>query len=229
VVSPDALIAKYGADTVRLYTLFIGPPEKDAEWNDRGMEGSWRFLNRVWRLVERSKVKSLKFKAKKTKTAENLRRKTHQTIKKVTEDLEREFHFNTAISAIMELVNETYKVQEQDVDLVAIKEALETTVILLSPLVPHIAEEMWQRLGKENSIFRLPWPTYDREIIQAEEILIVVQINGKVRAKITVPYNIEEEELKKLILEDGRVARWIEGKTPKRFLVVPKKLVSIVV
>jgi leucyl-tRNA synthetase len=229
VVSPDALIAKYGADTVRLYTLFIGPPEKDAEWNDRGVEGSWRFLNRVWKLVERLKVKSLKFKAKKTKTAENLRRKTHQTIKKVTEDLEREFHFNTAISAIMELVNETYKVQEQDLDLVAIKEALETTVILLSPLVPHIAEEMWQRLGKENSIFRLPWPTYDREIIQAEEILIVVQINGKVRAKITVPYDIEEEELKKLILQDERVARWIEGKTPKRFLVVPKKLVSIVV
>ncbi len=229
VVSPDALIAKYGADTVRLYTLFIGPPEKDAEWNDRGVEGSWRFLNRAWRLAEQLKAKSLKLKAKKTKTAENLRRKTHQTIKKVTEDLEREFHFNTAISAIMELVNETYKAQEQDVDLVAIKEAVETTVILLSPLVPHIAEEMWQRLGKENSIFRLPWPTYDREIIQAEEILIVVQINGKVRAKITVPYDIEEEELKKLILQDERVARWIEGKTPKRFLVVPKKLVSIVV
>lgn len=231
VVSPDALIAKYSADTVRLYTLFIGPPEKDAEWNDRGVEGAWRFLNRVWRMVSQFTAGSVQqLPVKKTVTSEKLRRKTHLTIKKVTEDLEREFHFNTAISAVMELVNEIYRAQEQqDVDVAAIKEAVETVVVLLSPFVPHIAEEMWQRLGKKNSIFCLSWPAYDKEAIQAEEALIVVQINGKVRAKITVPYDINEEELKKRILQDEKVAAWIGGKPVKKFFVVPKKLANIVV
>ncbi len=227
VVSPDKLIAKYGADTVRLYTLFIGPPEKDAEWNDRGVEGAWRFLNRVWRLVGQFKVQSSKFKVK--QTSNKLRRKTHLTIKKVTEDIEREFHFNTAISAIMELVNEIYKAKDEDVDSPTIKEAVKTTVILLSPFVPHIAEEMWQRLGEKNSIFRLPWPSYDKEAIKQEAVLIVVQVNGKVRAKITVPRDIEEGELKKLILQDEKVARWIGGKPVKKFFVVPNKLVNIVI
>ncbi len=232
VVSPDALIAKYGADTVRLYTLFIGPPEKDAEWNDRGVEGAWRFLNRVWRMVSQFTVvpSATQLTVKKTVTSEKLRRKTHLTIKKVTEDIEREFHFNTAISAIMELVNEVYKAQEQqDMDVAAIKEAVETVVILLSPFVPHIAEEMWRRLGKKDSIFQLSWPAYDKEAIQAEEALIVVQINGKVRAKITVPYDISEEELKKRILQDEKVVTWIGGKPVKKFFLVPKKLASIVV
>ena len=249
VVSPDALIAKYGADTVRLYTLFIGPPERDAEWNDRGVEGAWRFLNRVWRLVSQFTVGP---SAKETVTSEKLKRKTHLTIKKVTEDLEREFHFNTAISAVMELVNEIYSFLDAETvkkcscrhceesfgsvsgdEAISkegiVKEAIETVVILLSPFVPHIAEEMWQRLGKKGSIFRLPWPAYDKEAIQAEEALIVVQINGKVRAKITVPYDINEEELKKRILRDEKVAAWIGGKPVKKFFVVPKKLANIVV
>ena len=231
VVSPDRLIAKYGADTVRLYTLFIGPPEKDAEWNDRGVEGAWRFLNRVWRLVIQLKAQEAhsKLKAQEEQTSEKLRRKQHLTIKKVTEDIEREFHFNTAISAVMELVNEIYKAQDEDVDLAVRKEAIETTVILLSPFVPHIAEEMWQRLGKKNSIFRLCWPAYDKKAIEEEEVLIVVQVNGKVRGKITVPHNIEEEELKKLILQDEKITKWIGTRPIKNFFVVPKKLVNIVV
>jgi len=223
VVSPDELIAKYGADTVRLYTLFIGPPEKDAEWNDRGVEGAWRFINRIWRLVQ------LLSKYNGETQAEKLKRKTHQTIKKVTEDLEREFHFNTAISAIMELVNETYKALEQKQDKKVVTDAVETAVILLSPFVPHIAEEMWQKLGKKNSIFKLSWPVYEHEVLQAQEALIVVQINGKVRAKITVAHNTEEEKLKKIVLEDERVIKYIDGKKPKKVLIVPNKLVSIVI
>ena len=234
VVSPDALIDKYGADTVRLYTLFIGPPERDAEWNDRGVEGAWRFLNRVWKLALQATKDEKRGMRDEGRNTEKLRRKTHLTIKKVTEDIEREFHFNTAISAIMELVNEIYALQAKDTRPEAggkqtIKEAIETVVILLSPFVPHIAEEMWQRLGKESSIFKLPWPVYDKEAIQEDEALIVVQINGKVRAKITVSSDIEEKELKELVLQDEKVLKWIEGRSVKKFVFVPKKLVSIVV
>ena len=234
VISPDALIARYGGDTVRLYTLFIGPPEKDAEWNDRGVEGAWRFLNRVWRLVEQLSAVSYQLSAKKQKTEHqkpkaNLNRKTHLTIKKVTEDIEREFHFNTAISAIMELVNEIYKAQEEDANSTAVQGAVETVVILLSPFVPHIAEEMWQKLGKKSSIFSFPWPDYDKEAIHEEEVSVVVQINGKVRGKVTVPCDITEEDLKKIILQDERIKKWIAAKPVKKFFVVPGKLASIVV
>jgi len=236
VVSPDELIARYGADTVRLYTLFIGPPEKDAEWNDRGVEGAWRFLNRVWRLVEKItnhppslKLRGIVLRGPGDEGGQKLKRKTHQTIRKVTEDLEQGFHFNTAISAIMELVNEVYKALDEKCDAPAVKEAVKTIVILVSPFVPHIAEEMWQRLGEKKSVFELSWPSYEREVLQAEEVLIVVQINGRVRAKITVAHNTEEEELKKIVLQDKKVAAYMAKKRPKKILVVPNKLVSIVI
>ncbi len=225
-VSPDALIDKYGADTVRLYTLFIGPPEKDAEWNDRGVEGAFRFLNRVWRLLDKLSAFSNQPSAKKPNT--ELERKTHSTIKKVTEDIENEFHFNTAISAIMELVNEIYKACEQKTDSTVIREAVEAVVILLSPFVPHMAEEMWQRLGRKNSIFKLHWPIYDAGILEQEEVLIVVQINGRLRAKLNLPANLKEEQLKKFVLENAAVTKWTEGKPIKKILIVPNKLVSIV-
>ncbi|NQV04448.1 MAG: leucine--tRNA ligase, partial [Candidatus Omnitrophica bacterium] len=151
VVSPDKLINKYGADTVRLYTLFIGPPEKDAEWNDRGVEGAWRFLNRVWRLVDQASRNSDAGDAD-----VSLRRKRHSTIKKVTGDMEGAFHFNTALSAIMELVNEIYSSTSKD-----LKEAISTVVILLAPFVPHISEEMWEKLGNKKSVFQADWPLYD--------------------------------------------------------------------
>ncbi|MFH1245865.1 MAG: class I tRNA ligase family protein, partial [Candidatus Omnitrophota bacterium] len=230
VVSPDELIARYGADTVRLYTLFIGPPEKDAEWNDLGVEGAWRFLNRVWKAVERpaSGPSEKTPQSDMSKAGAALRRKTHLTIKKVTGDIEQEFHFNTAISAIMELVNEIYKAFNEAVNHAILREALESAVILLSPFVPHIAEEMWQKLGKNNSIFQCSWPVYDKQAIDTEEILIVVQVNGKVRAKITVPAEIEDEELKKIVLEDAKVSVWIGSQPVKNMLIVPKKLVSIV-
>ncbi len=231
-VSPDKLIAKYGADTVRLYTLFIGPPEKDAEWDDRAMEGAWRFLNRVWRLIEELKVESLKFKVKDEdkELSTDLRRKTHQTIKKVTEDIEGKFHFNTAIAAIMELVNEISTVAGREKSgLPVVREALETVVILFSPFVPHIAEELWEKLGHRESIFRRSWPGYDAETLQVEEMVIVAQINGKVRNRITVAAGINEEELKKEVLTNDRIKELIRDKEIKKVIIVPGKLVNVVV
>ena len=227
VVSPDKLIQSYGADTVRLYTLFIGPPEKDAEWSDRGVEGAYRFLGRVWRLVE--KCQGIRVSGCQDAAAkDNLKKKIHQTIKKVTEDLEGGFHFNTAISSIMELINETYDVIDK-CDAQVLKEAAETVVTLLSPFVPHIAEEMWLRLGKENSIFRSKWPAYDKAAIVERIVTIVIQVNGKVRSKIDLPFDIKEDELKKSVLSDTRVKNWVGGNIIKDFIVVPKKLVNIVI
>jgi len=263
VVSPDDLIKDYGADTVRLYTLFIGPPEKDAEWSDRGVEGAYRFLGRVWRLVE--KVRSLSsqealanngragFPAFGTSHGrgpaprenlpyngdagtqrENLRRKTHQTIKKVTEDLDGGFHFNTAISAIMELVNETYdvmgsRVQGPGSSNNVVNEAVEAIVALLSPFVPHIAEEMWKMLGKPNSIFKCKWPAYDKNAIIEKVLTIPVQVNGKLRAKMEVPSEISDAELKTIVLADAKIKTWIGEKQVKDFIIVPKRLVNIVI
>jgi leucyl-tRNA synthetase len=239
VVSPDKLIADYGADTVRLYTLFIGPPEKDAEWSDRGAEGAYRFLGRVWRLVEKVNSLELKVDSKKTvltKEEMSLRRKTHFTIKKVTGDLDGGFHFNTAISAIMELVNATNDFLTNDEQRTtndatggrALNEAVETVVMLLSPFVPHIAEELWHILGKSGSIFKVKWPEYDKSAIVEDIVTMVVQVNGKLRSKVEVPADITENDLKEKILADPKIKDITSGKTIRNFIIVPKKLVNIV-
>ncbi|MEE8360306.1 MAG: leucine--tRNA ligase [Candidatus Omnitrophota bacterium] len=227
VVSPDNLIKEYGADTVRLYTLFIGPPKKDAEWSDRGVEGAYRFLGRVWRLTE--KVTSAK-KIEKSKGNADLKRKTHQTIKKVTEDIEREFHFNTAISAVMELVNEIYSALSSDEKIDEIvKEAVRTVVILLSPLVPHISEELWQKMGNKSTIFKSNWPDYDKELIKTAKITMPIQINGKLRSKLEVESGISEEVLKNLVLSDEKIKKWIDGKPVKKIIVVPNRLTNLII
>jgi len=234
VVSPDDLIEKYGADTVRLYTLFIGPPEKDAEWSDEGVEGAYRFLGRAWRMVEKtknqkSKIKNTNQKSKIAQEQAALRRKTHQTIKKVTEDMEGAFRFNTAISAIMELVNSIYLFEPEDEASRKVRdEAIEAVVILLAPFVPHIAEELWKGLGKRPSIFQTEWPTYYPRALEQDVITIVIQVNGRVRQKLLVPTDAGEDELKKRVLEDEVVRKWIKGKPVKRVVVVPKRLVNVV-
>ena len=240
VVSPDELIDKFGADTVRFYTLFIGPPEKDAEWNDRAVEGAWRFLNRIWRLMD-SYVPILsdtsgrgmedKSRVKVGYTAITaLKRKTHMTIKKVTEDMEGNFHFNTALSAIMELTNEIYAAASREPRVTGheLKEAIDSAVILLAPFVPHIAEEMWERMGNKTSIFEKDWPGYDKDVLIQDRITMVVQINGKVRARIEVDSAINEEALKKVVMEDPVIGKWI-GRPPKKFIIVEGKLVNLVV
>jgi len=247
VVSPDALIASYGADTIRLYTLFIGPPEKDAEWSDRGVEGAYRFLGRVWRLVEKINASSLRgaegdeaisksgiASSPSAPRNDDLKRKIHQTIKKVTEDLDGGFHFNTAISAVMELVNETYdtlgvRVTGNGLRDDVLKEAIESIVILLSPFVPHIAEEMWQRLGKKGSILKSKWPAYDKSAIVEDTLTIPIQINGRLRSRVEVPADIKEDALKDIVLVDPKIRSWLASKQVKDIIIVPKKLVNIVV
>ncbi len=236
VVDPEYLVERYGADTARIFCLFAAPPEKDLDWSDQGVEGAFRFLNRVWRLffeqVPRvQKVIPLPFGTDLDGAGKLLRQKVHKTIKKVTEDIER-FHFNTAISAIMELVNEVYgsEVKDRDDELSKrlIKEAIETMVILLSPFVPHFAEELWMALGNQTSIIKRAWPEYDPEAVQEDEVLIVVQVNGKLRDRMMVPASYGEEEVKAWALKSERIQKLVEGKTIKRVILVPRKLVNIV-
>ncbi|MBU4457184.1 MAG: leucine--tRNA ligase [Candidatus Omnitrophica bacterium] len=227
-VSPDKLINKYGADTVRFYTLFIGPPEKDAEWNDRGVEGAWRFLNRVWRLVDRRPSSVSRIPSAKNKIPP-LKRKTHFTIKKVTEDMEGAFHFNTALSAIMELVNEIYKFTEYGIRNTEYGKAVEIVIILLAPFVPHIAEEMWEKTGNERSVFEAEWPGYDKDALVEDSITMPVQINGKVRTKIEIASGTTDDEIKNIVLRNPVVNKWTQGKPPKKVIVVKGRLVNLVV
>jgi len=239
VVDPGELVERYGADTVRLFCLFASPPEKDLEWSDRGVEGSARFLNRLWRLVyeEHEKLREVSTYDGSESLAEEMRalhRKTHQTIKKVTDDIEQRFHFNTAISAVMELVNEVYQYRSEHGDnnsqtLSALRSAVETAVILISPMVPHIADEMWKALGHEKSVVQEPWPQWDEEAAAEEEQLIVVQVNGKLRNRIYVSPNASKEEIEKAALADERIKTFIGKKPIRKVVVVPGKLVNVVV
>ena len=236
VVDPEYLIEKYGADTARIFCLFASPPEKDLDWSDQGVEGSARFLNRVWRLFYEQNphlqnVKSLPFGTILEGDQKSLRQKIHKTIKKVTEDIER-FHFNTAISAIMELVNEIYvsevKDRPDEISRGVIREAIETVVILLSPFVPHFSEELWEALGNQESILKTRWPDYDPDAVLEDEILIVIQVNGRLRDRMTIPASYGEEEVKAWALKSERIRKLVEGKEIKRVILVPRKLVNIV-
>ena len=238
VVDPDQMIKTYGADTVRLFCLFASPPEKDLDWNDQGVEGSFRFLSRVWRLVSEN-LQALKSVAPYSggshlpEDLAQLRRKTHQTIKKVTEDIRERFHFNTAIAAIMELVNHLYQVLDSPssdpIMWPVVREAVEAVIVTSSPMVPHISEELWKMLGHEKLLLETPWPKWDDKALKADEILIVVQINGKLRSKITVPADATDKELEEMSLKDSKIRDLIAGNQVRKVVVVPKKLINIVV
>jgi leucyl-tRNA synthetase len=238
VVDPDEMISAFGADTVRLFCLFAAPPEKDLDWSDQGVEGSFRFLSRVWRLVSEN-LDDLNSSASGkpgeglSKDLSDLRRKTHATIKKVTEDIRDRFHFNTAIAAVMELVNQMYGVLDnrpRDKKFWPVmRDAVEAVVILISPIVPHIAEELWQKLGHEESILKSSWPVWSEEALQKEEVLIVVQVNGKVRSRITVPVDATPEQVEQAARQDQKVQEFISGKAVKKIVLVPNKLLNIVV
>lgn len=235
VVSPDELINNYGADTVRLYTLFIGPPEKDAEWNDNAVEGCYRFLGRFWRLAtfvisEGKGDGRFKLAEEGQVSAEDLERKMHAAIKKVTEDLEGDFHFNTAVATIMELINTAYQFRPDTSDgWKLMKQLVKSATLLLAPFVPHIAEEIWHMMGEKKSIFHSSWPAFDPSRMKEDTIEMAVQVNGRVRSHVTVPPEISEDVLKKMILEDSKVKTWLEGKNPKKIVVVPKRLVNVIV
>ncbi len=239
VVDPQELIEQYGADTVRMFCLFASPPERDLEWSDQGVDGSFRFLNRVWRLVDDnlgdlSGASAYEGKEPLAEHLRDLHRKTHQTIKKVTGDIEDRFHFNTAISAVMELVNDVNKVLNMDQDKdgpcwSVVREAVENTVVLLSPVVPHMTEELWRMLGHDRSLLETPWPAYDTDALEVEKRLIVVQVNGKVRGRIEVPASFGEKEIKAEALKDEKVQRFIGEKEIRKVIVVKNKLVNVVV
>jgi leucyl-tRNA synthetase len=238
VVDPDDMIQAYGADTVRLFCLFASPPEKDLDWSEQGVEGSFRFLSRMWRLVSENlealkSADSYRRVSPLTEDLAQLRRKTHQTIKKVTEDIRERFHFNTAIAAIMELVNLIYQVLDsRPADPMlwpVVREAVEAAIVVSSPMVPHICEELWSILGHEELLLNTGWPKWDDLALKAEEMLIVVQINGKLRSRITAPADATDKELENLSLKDSRIRDFIEGKQVRKIIVVPKKLINIVV
>ncbi|MDS1029426.1 leucine--tRNA ligase [Bacillota bacterium LX-D] len=236
VVSPEEIINQYGADTARLFILFAAPPERDLEWSDQGVEGCYRFLNRVWRLVYSyaAKVKSLEAVDKaENKADKELRRLTHAVIKKVTEDIGERFNFNTAISSIMEMVNGLHQyrdnVAEGEQNLSLVKFSLNQLVLLLAPFAPHIAEELWTSLGAETSVHLEAWPKYEQQALEMDEITIVVQISGKVRDKIDVPRGLGKEELEAKILAEPKVNKYIAGKQVVKVVIVPDKLVNVVV
>jgi leucyl-tRNA synthetase len=240
VVDPDEIISKYGADTARIFILFAAPPMKDLEWSDQGVEGCSRFLKRVWSIfsefIEETKTVSLPNESFITTVPEikALRRMTHITIRRVTDDIETRMQFNTAIAGIMELVNHLFSLKEwwkNNRDLtarMAMREAMETLVLTLSPFAPHIAAEMATEMKITKTLGQLPWPVYKENLTQTDVMLIVLQINGKVRQKISVASGISEGELKSRSLGDPKIKEWTTGKEIKKIIVIPKKLVNIV-
>jgi len=236
VVDPDALIGEYGADTARLFSLFASPPERDLEWSDQGVEGSFRFLSRVWRLV-RDNIEKLSRPAvaapeKPSRKVSDLRRVTHRTIKKVTEDIDGRFHFNTAIAAVMELVNSLYLFEpseDEQGETFAFKEAVDSVVLLLAPFAPHITSELWENMGNPGTTEDSGWPGYDPELIAAEDMVIVVQVNGKLRDKFTVAVDAGEDEIKSTALGLDKARQFFEDRKPKKVIYVRGKLVNIVV
>ncbi len=234
VVSPEEIIRKYGADTARLFILFAAPVERDLEWSDQGVEGAYRFLNRVWRIIghfSNAIQEGIDDYDRTTLTAEEkaLRRTLHQTIKKVTEDVGERFMFNTAISSIMELVNALYAFQDKAVHPGLVREISFALVKMLAPFAPHIAEELWSQICGKGSVHAEKWPNFDKEAIVEDEVEIVLQINGKVRDKLLIPAAMGREEMEKAALMQPKVADLTAGKTIVKVICVPKKLVNIVV
>ena len=238
VVDPDTLLAKYGADTTRFFCLFAAPPERDLEWSEQGVEGGFRFLNRVWRLTIEwlDRVKNAAaFDGSPTAlhgAERDLCKKTHQTIMKVTRDIEDRYHFNTAISAIMELFNTMSAIEEtasRPQQVAVMRFAIETLTLLLSPIVPHFAEELWEALGNSPGILLTPWPSYLKEALEKDELLIVIQVNGRLRSKFSVATDADEETIKQMALADERIKKFIDGRAIKKVIYVKGKLVNIVV
>ncbi len=238
VVSDDVIRDKYGADTGRLFELFAGPPEKDLEWSDQGVEGAYRFLTRLWRFTFQHREALIAARSDFSPNdlpgdLRNLYRLIHRTIKKVTEDIESRFHFNTAIAAIMELLNAlSASVQDEskrEIGTPVIKAGLETVITMLYPFVPHIASELWESLDHRGGLDAVTWPQYSEAALEEEQLLIVVQVNGKVRGKITVSADVDQTQIESEALQDQKVRSFLDGKKVQKVIHVPRRLVNIVV
>jgi leucyl-tRNA synthetase len=237
VVGAEDMAQKYGADTGRLYTLFAAPPEKDLEWSEESIEGSWRFLNRVYRLVERHSqtirgVKSGSANSAAVSAKEKvLLRKAHQTLRRVTQDFETRWHFNSAIALIMELTNEIYLQEplEKDVRPEIRKEVLELVTLMLAPMTPHLAEELWEMLGHTGGLWTAAWPAFDEALTREDEVEIPVQVNGRLRGKVKVPVGTGGEEVERLAQADPVIGPHLAGKSIVKRIFVPNKLLNLVV
>jgi leucyl-tRNA synthetase len=252
VVDPDDMLQKYGADALRLYVMFVAPPEKEVEWSDAGLEGSFRFLVRVWRLVdhwaEAIGGEGMPKCGDDCSDAErSLRRKTHDTIRRVTTDIEERMHLNTAVSSLMELVNELYAFSEgtahgapsrqeptpgrveRSQTLAVVREAIDALVLMLSPFAPHMAEEMWHMLGNAETLAKAAWPSFDPEVAKAAAVVVPIQVNGKVRGRVTAPADATEDQLRELALADPAIRSHTDGKTIRKVVVAKGPLVSVVV
>jgi len=258
VVDPDSMLQKFGADALRLYVMFVAPPEKEVEWTDSGLEGSFRFLARVWRLVDHwnetiagEGIDSPEGCETLNPAEKALRRKAHETIRRVTADIEQRQQMNTAVSAMMELVNELYLFSEKTVmgapgrraaddiaslgeperreTICVMREAVEVLVRMLAPFAPHTAEELWEMVGHEGGLAAATWPTFNAEVARADQIVVPVQVNGKVRGRLTVAADTSEQELERLALADAAVQTHTRGKSVKKVVVAKGRLVSIVV
>src|SRR5581483_10237135 len=253
VVDPDDMLQKYGADALRLYVMFVAPPEKEVEWSDAGLEGSFRFLVRVWRLVDHwcetigGEGMPTCNAAECTEAERALRRKTHDTIRRVTSDIEERMHLNTAVSSLMELVNELYAFSEgtahgapsrneppagrveRPQTLAALREAIDALVVMISPFAPHMAQELWEMLDHVGGLAKAAWPTSDAAIARADEVVVPVQVNGKVRGRVTAPADANEDRLRELALGDPAVQNYVAGKTIVKVVVAKGPLVSVVV
>ncbi|MEZ6142416.1 MAG: class I tRNA ligase family protein [Zavarzinella sp.] len=224
VVSPDTVVSEYGADSLRLYEMFMGPLEAIKPWNMRSVEGVYRFLARVWRLIvdERAETPILHPHVEESEPAEETARMLHRTIKKVSEDTAG-MRFNTAIAAMMEFTNHLNGLPTQS------KTVLEQLVLLLSPYAPHVAEELWQVLGHDTTLAYIPWPTWDEALLVESQMEMPVQINGKVRARIMVPADADEQVLEAAALADPKVQEQIVGKTVRKWIIKPKQMINIIV
>ena len=232
-VDPQDLIDKYGADTVRLFTMFASPPDQSLEWSDAGVEGAYRFLKRLWKLasthINEGKAAVLD-KDSMTDAQRALRRKIHITIDKVNDDIGRRYTFNTAIAAVMELINALSRSEiKEENDHAIMREGIETTVLLLSPIVPHVTDALWIALGHDEPLINATWPKSDPEALVQSEIEMMVQVNGKLRGKIMVDKNEEQKQIETMAIEEENVKRFIEGKTIRKIIVIPGRLVNIVV
>jgi leucyl-tRNA synthetase len=239
VVGAIEMADKYGCDTGRMYTLFAAPPEKDLEWDEQGIEGSARFLKKLYRLVDQhaTRLKSVEVDlvsktdlTNATAKEKTLVRKTHQTLKSVTNDFEHRWHFNKSIALLMELVNELHAAEPLDVDLnpVILKRILDVMALMLAPMAPHIAEELWEMLGNQGGISKAKWPRYREDLTREEQIEIIIQINGRLRGKMVVEESLGEDETRERAMTDPRIAPLLAGKQILKVVVVPKKLVNIV-
>jgi leucyl-tRNA synthetase len=226
VVSADDMIERFGADTGRVFELFAAPPEKDMDWTDAGAEGAYRFLGRVFRFVTRNV--DAPARAEDPAASRSALRKLHQTIRKVTEDFDRRWHFNTSIAALMELINTLHE-QEAGLSRAALDQILPSLVLLLGPFAPYMAEELWEQLGRKGPVFRQPWPAYDEELAKEDAADVVLQVNGKVRGRIAVPFGAPQSELERRALADPKTQPFVSGKQVVKVIVVPDKLVNIVV